>query len=383
MSRTTRNEDGTITASTPVTFDTLFPEKGTPVGFGYIAIVKDPQMYIDKLSQNILENAMMVTRPRFWASETAGVNVEDFKNWSNPIVKVQGTVDENRLKQISITPLNSIYLEVMQEKINELKEVSSNRDFTSGGTASGVTAAAAIAALQEAGNKCSRDMIAASYRAYTQINYQSIELIRQFYDETRTFRITGQMAGQHEFIGYNNANIKDQMIQPTMPGGEPMYRKPVFDIKIKAQKRNPFSQMSQNEMAKELYGMGFFNPQKAQEAQGALELMEFEGKDKVIRYVQQGQTLLNIVQKMSVQLDQMAAYIQAITGFDMGVGGGQPKGAPKGAGAPSGQPMPSGGGQSLASSVQQAQTTNATGYMQKLSARSKPNMNIQNGPVVK
>ena len=39
----------------PVVFDTLFPEKGTPVGFGYVAVCKDPQMYIDKLSANILD----------------------------------------------------------------------------------------------------------------------------------------------------------------------------------------------------------------------------------------------------------------------------------------------------------------------------------------
>lgn len=33
----------------PFVFDTLFPEKGSPAGFGYTAIAKDPQLYIDKL----------------------------------------------------------------------------------------------------------------------------------------------------------------------------------------------------------------------------------------------------------------------------------------------------------------------------------------------
>ena len=40
----------------PVVFDVLFPEKGTPVGFGYVAICKDPQLYIDKLFGNILNS---------------------------------------------------------------------------------------------------------------------------------------------------------------------------------------------------------------------------------------------------------------------------------------------------------------------------------------
>ena len=146
----------------PVVLDVLFPEKGTPVGFGYVAICKDPQLYIDKLSANILENAMMTTRKRFFASDSTGINEEEFKDWSKPIVHVQGELDDRRLQEIVTQPLSSVYLDVMQLKVEEMKDTASNRDVNSGSTGSGVTAAAAIAALQEAGNKSSRDMIAAS-----------------------------------------------------------------------------------------------------------------------------------------------------------------------------------------------------------------------------
>ena len=46
----------------PVIMDTMFPEKGTPVGFGLIAISKDPQIYFDKLMANILESSLMNTK---------------------------------------------------------------------------------------------------------------------------------------------------------------------------------------------------------------------------------------------------------------------------------------------------------------------------------
>ena len=123
-------------------------------------------------------------------------------------------------------------------------------------------------------------MISASYRTHVKINSMCIELIRQFYDETRSFRITGQMPGSYQFIDMNNAGIKEQEVGQTSDG-LPLFRKPIFDLKIKAQKKNPFSRMEQNERAKELYGLGFFNPERAQEALGALEMMEFEGIDKV------------------------------------------------------------------------------------------------------
>ena len=359
----------------PVVLDVLFPEKGTPVGFGYVAICKDPQLYIDKLSANILENAMMTTRKRFFASDSTGINEEEFKDWSKPIVHVQGELDDRRLQEIVTQPLSSVYLDVMQLKVEEMKDTASNRDVNSGSTGSGVTAAAAIAALQEAGNKSSRDMIAASYRTHVQINSMCIELMRQFYDETRSFRITGNTPGSYRFEEFNNAAIRDQPMPTAYPGQETVYRRPIFDVKIKAQKKNPFSRMEQNERAKELYGLGFFNPERAQEALGALEMMEFEGIDKVREQVQQGQTLLNICQQMSQQMDQMALIIQSITGKDMGVGA-EPQGSGNSQGGSRPAGRSAGGGSGLASAVAQAQTP-MTDYGTRLAARSTPNMNAR------
>ncbi|MBD5161433.1 MAG: hypothetical protein HDT14_05350 [Oscillibacter sp.] len=364
----------------PVVLDVLYPEKGTPVGFGYVAICRDPQLYIDKLSSNILETSMMGTKKRFFASHNTGINEEEFLDWSKPIVHVEGELDDRRLREIETRPLDAIYANVLQMKIEEMKDTSANRDVNSGSASSGITAAAAIAALQEAGNKTSRDMIAASYRAHTAISALCIELIRQFYDETRSFRITGAMPGSYQFVDLNNQGIRDQTLPPAYPGQEnepdysPLFRRPVFDIKIKAQKKNPFSRMEQNERAKELYQMGFFNPERAQEALGALEMMEFEGKEKVMEQVRNGQTLLNICQQMSQQMDQMAAIIQALTGKDMGAG--MPAAVPAGAGTPAAAVPPDaagGGADSLARATMQAHTP-MTDYGSRLAARSTPSM---------
>ena len=357
----------------PVVLDTLFPEKGTPVGFGYVAICKDPQLYIDKLSANILENSMMATKKRFFVSQSTGINEEEFLDWNKPMVHVEGELDERRLKEISVNALDSIYVTVAQLKIDEMKDTAANRDVNSGGTGSGVTAASAIAALQEAGNKASRDMIAASYRAHVQISAMCIELVRQFYDETRSFRITGQTPGSYAFVDVDNSALKDQEMG-LASDGTPLYRKPIFDLKIKAQKKNPFSRMEQNERAKELYGLGFFNPERAQEALGALEMMEFEGIDKVREQVQQGQTLLNICQQMSQQLDQMALLLQSLTGKDMGVGAAQESGGSSGGSATA--QTGAGSSSELTDGIMQAQTP-MTGYGQRLAERSSPNMDAR------
>ena len=255
----------------PVVFDSLFPEEGTPVGFGYVAITKNPQMYIDKLNDAILDNALMAAKPRYFAKISAGVNEQEFLDWSRPIVHVEGDINEERLRPIGVSQLPPSCTTILKMKIDELKETSSNSDFNRGNTSGGVTAASAIAALQEAGNKMSRDMLKATYRAYTEINYLCIELIRQFYTETRCFRVATPDGG-YEFSDYNNKNLLPIRTENNL------FRKPVFDIAVKTQKKSPYTRLSQNELAKELFKLGFFNPDNAVMALAALEIMDFEGK---------------------------------------------------------------------------------------------------------
>lgn len=341
----------------PVVLDVMYPEKGTPIGFGYVAICKDPQLYIDKLSANILENAMMATKKRFFVSDSTAVNEQEFLDWNRPLVHVNGPLDDGRIQEIVTQPLSDIYVTVAQMKIEEMKDTAANRDVNSGGTTN-VTAAAAIAALQEAGNKASRDMISASYRAYTQINTLCVELMRQFYDLSRSFRITGE-GSEYQFIDFDNTGLQDQVTGlDTM--GNPMYRRPVFDLKIKAQKKNPFSRMEQNERAKELYAMGFFAPENAQASLIALDMMDFEGIQTVKEKVMQGQTLLNMVMQMSQQ-------IAALTGALM------PKEEAQSGGGTNAAESNGGGGSGLASGIMEAQTP-MTGYGQALAKRSTPSL---------
>ena len=64
----------------PVVVDALFPEKGSPMGFGYIDIARDPQLYIDKLWSNILETSLINTKRRFLVSESVNVNEDELRD---------------------------------------------------------------------------------------------------------------------------------------------------------------------------------------------------------------------------------------------------------------------------------------------------------------
>ena len=295
----------------PFVMDVLYEEKGTPMGFGYIDVMKNPQTDIDSLGSAILDNAKWSAKPRWFIKDSASINVNDYQDSDKQFVPVAGSVDDNNLKQITVQPLSGNYVAIWQAKVDELKETSGNRDFSQGSTASGVTSGAAITALQEAGSKGSRDIIKGSYRAFTNIIKLVIELYRQFYDNPRTFRIIGANGAQ-QFVEFDNTALHSEIQQEY--GIEFKSREPVFDVKIKAQRANPYSRLAQNELALQFYQLGFFNPQMADQALACIEMMDFEGKDKVKSNIERNGGMFNQLQQMQQALNHTANALAMKTG---------------------------------------------------------------------
>lgn len=295
----------------PFIFDVLFEEKGTPAGYGFIDIMRNPQEFIDRLDGAILDNALWAAKPRYFGKDSMGINEDEFLDTRKQIVHTSGSPNEDNLRPIETKELSGNVLAVLQAKIEELKETSGNRDFSQGATTAGVTAASAIAALQEAGSKGSRDMIKGSYRAYTEICNIVIELVRQFYDLPRAFRITGESGGP-EYIEFDNSGMQAQ--HTTEFGMNFMTAEPIFDIKVKAQKSNPYSRTAQNEMALQFYQLGFFNPQMTDQALAAIDMMDFEGKDKVRDTIRNNGTLYQQLQQMQQTAIRLAQLVAGLNG---------------------------------------------------------------------
>lgn len=269
----------------PFVLDPMFRTAGSPCGFGYIDIGKSAQEYVDRGNQAILQNLLANARPRHFIRADGAVNEEEYADMSRDFVHVDGNLGEDSIKPISGKSLSDIYVTVISNKIDELKEVTGTRDVNTGGTIRGVTAASAIAAMQEAGSKLSRDSNMASYRAFRKVCLMIVELIRQFYDLPRAFRILGQTGGQ-EFISFSNAGLKPQD-QGVVLGVDMGYRTPLFDIEISAEKQSPYTRLSQNEMAMQFYSAGLFDPSRVQEALAALDMMDFNGKSAVVEHIRE------------------------------------------------------------------------------------------------
>lgn len=255
----------------PFVLDVLYPDEDSPVGFGMVDIIKNPQMYIDKLDGIISKNAMISGKTRFMIKDNGGLNEYELTDLSKDIIHSAGSVGDENIRELQAKPLHPFIIQHRSNKINELKEVSGNLDFQQGDVTGGVTAYSAIVALQQAGEKLSRDMIGEGYEAYKRIIYLCIELIRQFYDEPRAYRITGDDGGC-EYIRFSNKGLK----------GEATRLPAEFDIAVSAEKNNPYSRVAQNQTLTDLWKIGLFHKETIKESLLLLECMHIDGKEKLI-----------------------------------------------------------------------------------------------------
>lgn len=280
----------------------LYPVEGSICGYGITDIGRDTQIQIDQLNKAVIDNALEGATPRYFVRDDGTINTKEFDDKSKKFVKVEGNIGEENIRAIDSKRLDSIYVNFLQQKIDELKYVTSNQDVNNGTAPSGVTAASAIAALQESQGKNARSSNKTFHRAFRDVCYQIVELIRQFYDVPRTFRINPD-GMQEQFVQYNNEGIKPQQ-QMTM-GMDMGLRVPEFDIDVTSEKANPYKKMEINELALSFYNAGFFNPQMTDQALACLNMMDFNKKEEVMQKISENGTL----QEMLLMYQQMALQL--------------------------------------------------------------------------
>ena len=296
----------------PFIFDTLFQVEGTPCGFGYIDVGKNAQEYIDRGNQAIMMNMLANAKPRHFIRSDGAVNEAEYADLTKDFVHVDGNLGQDSILPVQGKPLNNIYVEVINNKIDELKETTGNRDVSQGGTTGGVTAASGVAAMQEASAKLVRRDNKAAYRSFRKLCLLVIELIRQFYDMPRCFRIMGEN-GAMRYVQYSNAGITPQM-QGVEMGIDMGYRLPLFDIEVTAQKQSPYSKMSQNELALQFFGAGFFNPQMADQALACLDMMDFDRKEFIMQKIAQNGGMYQQMMMMQQQMMALGAMVDQSRG---------------------------------------------------------------------
>lgn len=289
----------------PFEFVTMYPFADSLFGLGKMDLCRPPQKYIDGLGRAIMRNALQATNPRIVIKEGLDINEKDLTDPEKSVVRAAGMGNlRDAVQELRTDPLSGNVIEVYSMKVQELKETSGNRDFVSGGTTGGVSTATGIMALQESGMKVNNDAISAMHQAAKRMAEQALHLMGQFYTETRYFRIIGP-GGEEEYrqAVLSRALAPQTAIDPVT--ARETSRVPVYDIRVTPQKDTPINAYARNERAERLYGMGFFSPANAEVALAALEMMEFDGIERVKTMIRKNADTMRLLQEMALQLDRL------------------------------------------------------------------------------
>jgi len=289
--------------------DALYPVEDSVFGMGYIDIYRSYQMFIDKLKQVMLYNIISNAHPRMLGNRQSGINKNQLADPEEAFVECN-TLDVRNVQPLKASELSGAAFNMLSEEVNELKEASANRDASQGGTSGGVVSAAGLLAMQESSSKISRDIIKDSYEVENRIDRKILNLLRQFMAEPEFFRIVGEDK-KMEYYSFDNTRLIPQELEGSTPES-PLYRLPIFDIQIKAQKQTAFSTMEVNDRMLTMYKLGMFNPEMTDAAVACIEGMSFEGKDELIAVLKKNGTLLDLVNQMNAELMALKAKIAGV-----------------------------------------------------------------------
>ncbi len=243
----------------PFVVTALYPRRGSCLGFGLADMFENQQLYSDKLDQIVLKNALMASRNKLLVTSASGFDADDLRDWSKEVHRGENL---NGITWFPTAPLPGYILDYIRSMRNGIKEESGANDFSRGMPAGGVTAASAIAALQEMSGKRSRMAARAIHAAFERAVRLEIEVEREYCIFPRKVRLKNRT---------DTLSAKRLMQKSELGNDLPLE----FTVSVKAQRDNRFSVAAHNELMLGMLKLGMIT------ADVALDMMIFDGKEQV------------------------------------------------------------------------------------------------------
>ena len=253
----------------PFVVTSMFKRKGSCLGYGIIDMFKSAQLYSDKLDQIVMKNALMASHNKLLVTGASGFDIDDLRDWSKEVHRGENL---NGVTWFPTAPLPSYIIEFANAIRNSIKNESGSNDFSRGMTSGGVTAASAIAALQEMGSKRSRLAVKAIHEAFAEAVRQEIEIEREFSVFSRTITVQDEK-------GRRTVTLSPDMLYYNSELGNKIPLE--FKVSVKVQRANMFSIAAHNELIIQLVNLGIITPD------AALELLMFDGKAQAVALMRQ------------------------------------------------------------------------------------------------
>ncbi len=284
----------------PFVLDVYEKVEGSPAGNSMVNEFADIMRYVNRYYHYFDYNMRAASKMRLLVQRAAGIDEDALTDYSKEII--MGTsIEEAAVRWFQPNMVSGAGTGVAIQLQTDIKQDSGQNQFTRGETAGGVTAASAIAALQEAGGKITRLRTSTLNQGFKRIVEQVIWLISEFYTDEKTKLVTGgdgkqrpvDMRASHLLGGNRGRN--------TLPP-------PPYSVQVQVNRRNPMRVQAQNELFIQAYSMAA-QAQQPFPLTVLFEMLNVDGKDAI----------MGVLREAEARNDQMAQMAEALQGAQEGI----------------------------------------------------------------
>ena len=93
----------------PYVFDALYPIEGSPCGYGFVDICRNPQIAIDLIQTAAVKSAMVGAIPRHLVSNQSKINEEEVLDLDSPIIHVEGSINDTQFRPVEHKSFDPVY----------------------------------------------------------------------------------------------------------------------------------------------------------------------------------------------------------------------------------------------------------------------------------
>lgn len=283
----------------PFVLDVYSEIEGMPVGEGMVMQLAPMMRYINRYARYMDENIRASAKTRLLVRKTADLDQEALEDWNQDII-TGNAIGEDAVRYMNSPPLSALAGNQMVQMQMDLKQDSGQNQFARGETAGGVTAASAIASLQEAGSKQTRMRTEALKRGFKKITEQILWLISQYYKEGRIALITGKDGAAKE------VNMASSVYMPKHEGA---IAPPPYVVRVNVQRMNPATVGAQNQLYIDIYKMSAQSGQNFP-LSALIRMLNIDGKDRVLPVVDAVEQQTAMMNQLAAQNQQLAQTVQ-------------------------------------------------------------------------
>ncbi len=236
--------------------------EGSLYGLGIIDRFKQAQWMVDLTDQMVLKNMMVSARNKLLVADGAGVDMDALTDWRTDVIRARD-ISDDAVRWFDKQPFAAGQMEYASQKMEQMKRESGQNEFARGEANSGVTAAAAIEALQEAAGKRSRKRIDCLYADCERAFRLALRVMSQFYTERRQFTLAldgmveaGEVGPEH-FLTADGTQID-------------------YDLNLTAERAPAYRSAAHNEQVLAMVKAGLLPPSVG------LQLMDFDRRDEAL-----------------------------------------------------------------------------------------------------